>query len=68
RIHARKCPACDVVKTQKSDPFCESCLERLPTELKAGACNRSLYIATYHQAVEWLQKNAVKTKSKSNAY
>ena len=54
-FRVRNCPACDSEKAERSDPFCEPCVERLPSELKEGVLSHTKFIDTFGLALGYLR-------------
>jgi hypothetical protein len=56
-FRADKCPACEVLKKKKSDPFCDACLSRLPADLQEDISDHGLFLEAFHPALSYLNAN-----------
>jgi hypothetical protein len=52
------CPACGGSKELRTDPFCDSCLARLPSDLLERVTTRETYLEGYTPAFEYLRSNS----------
>lgn len=50
------CPVCEGEKGKPVDPFCATCLGRLPAEIKAKVSDRRHFIAVFQSASEYLSR------------
>ena len=54
-FRSRNCPACDSEKGNRNDPFCEPCLDRLPSNLQEGVINHSKFIEFFGPSLNYLK-------------
>lgn len=56
-FRSRNCPACDSAKANRHDPFCEPCLDRLPTDLHEGVSNHKKFIESFGPSLNYLRRD-----------
>ena len=54
-FRSRQCPACGTEKANRNDPFCEPCVDRLPSELQEGVIVHSKFIEHFGPALGYLR-------------
>lgn len=56
-FRTRNCPACGSAKADRYDPFCETCIDRLPSDLHEGVTIHSKFIEFYGPALNYLRSD-----------
>ena len=56
-FRSRNCPACDSEKVNRQDPFCEPCLDRLPSHLHEGVVSHGQFIDFFGPSLSYLRKD-----------
>ena len=54
-FRSRNCPACDSEKANRHDPFCETCFDRLPTDLHEGVSSHGKFIEAFGPSLNYLR-------------
>lgn len=56
-FRGRNCPACDAEKASRHDPFCEPCLDRLPSHLHEGVVSHGQFIEFFGPSLSYLRED-----------
>ena len=56
-FRSRNCPACDSTKANRFDPFCDSCLDRLPSDLHEGVNSHKKFIESFGPSLNYLRND-----------
>ena len=66
-FRSRNCPACGTEKINRSDPFCEPCVDRLPSHLQEGVIIHSKFIENFGPALRYLRDDGSPPKDRPRA-
>ena len=61
-FRSRNCPACDSEKANRHEPFCESCLDRLPSDLHESVSSHAKFIESFGPSLSYLRKDGTEPK------
>ena len=56
-FRSRNCPACGSEKANRFDPFCDSCVDRLPSDMHEGVVMHSKFIEFFGPALNYLKSD-----------
>ena len=62
-FRTRNCPACESEKGNRQDPFCEDCLDRLPSDLHEGVLSHAQFIEYFGPSLSYLSKDGTEPPS-----
>lgn len=62
-FRSRSCPACDSEKADRFDPFCGSCLDRLPSDLHEGVSSHKKFIESFGPSLSYLRGDGTEPKA-----